>query len=128
MKRSMGLLVAAMLVAGSVSAAAPAFAGDDDVRRSGGCSGNSTWKLKLSEEDGGIEVEYEVDQNVNGDKWRVKLFRNGKRFFRGIRTTKGPSGSFEVERVTANGGGPDHFRARARNRSTDELCKGRATW
>ncbi|HZA20813.1 MAG TPA: hypothetical protein VE889_08195 [Actinomycetota bacterium] len=128
MKRSMGLLVAAMLVAGLLGAAAPAFAGDDDIRRSGGCSSNSEWKLKLSEEDGGIEVEYEVDQNVNGDKWRVKLFRDGKRFFRGTRTTKGPSGSFEVRRVTNNGSGPDHFRAKARNLSTDEVCRGKATW
>jgi hypothetical protein len=67
-----------------VAASVPvALAGDDDVRRSGGCSGNSTWKLKLSEEDGKIEVEDEVDQNVTGDTWRVRLFNDGNRFFRG---------------------------------------------
>jgi hypothetical protein len=98
-----------------------ALAGDDDVRRSGGCSGNSTWKLKLSEEDGKIEVEYEVDQNVTGDTWRVRLFNDGNRFFRGVRTTMGPSGSFEVEKVTGNRSGPDVIRARARNTATDEL-------
>jgi hypothetical protein len=124
----MSALIAGALLVGWLGAAAPALAGDDNVRRSGSCSGNSNWKLKLSEEDGGIEVEFEVDQNVTGDKWRVKLFREGKRFFRGTRTTTGPSGSFEVERVIKNGGGRDNFRARARNLSTDEVCRGKATW
>lgn len=129
MKRSIALTTGALLVAGLLSAVVPAaMAGDNDVRRGGGCSSDSTWKLKLSEEDGGIEVEYEVDQNVTGDRWRVKLFRDGKRFFKGTRTTKGPSGSFEVERVTKNGGGSDRFKARARNLSTGERCRGKAIW
>jgi len=105
----------------------PSAAGNDDVRRSGSCGGNSEWKLKLSPEDGRLEVEFEVDQNVNGDKWRVIMRHEGDRFFRGVRTTKAPSGSFEVRRVVDDEAGKDSFTARARNLSTDELCRGTAS-
>jgi hypothetical protein len=39
--------------------------------------------------------------------------RNGTRFFKGTRTTKPPSGSFEVRRVISNASGDDTVRARA---------------
>lgn len=122
------IFVALALSATMALAASPsALAGDRDVLRSGSCSGNSNWKLKLSPEDGGIEVEFEVDQNVVGDRWRVTVKRNGDRFFRGYRTTRAPSGSFEVRRVLGASGGTDLFVARARNLSTDELCRGSAS-
>ena len=34
-------------------------------------------KLKLSDENGRIEIELEVDQNRNGITWRVVVCRNG---------------------------------------------------
>lgn len=107
--------------------ALPAAAGGGDVLRSGNCSGSSDWKLKLSPQDGGLEVEFEVDQNVSGDKWRVVMKHDGNRFFKGQRTTKGPSGSFEVRRVVDNNAGTDQVTARARNLSTDEVCRGSAS-
>lgn len=110
-----------------VMAVAPlASANDADVIREGRCSGRSDWKLKLSPEDGRIEVEYEVDQNRVGDTWKIRLKHDGKRFFKGKRTTKGDSGSFEVRRVQPNHRGKDRFRARAVNLRTDEVCRGRA--
>lgn len=110
-----------------VMAAAPlASANDADVIREGRCSGRSDWKLKLSPEDGRIEVEYEVDQNRVGDAWKIRLKHDGKRFFKGKRTTKGDSGSFEVRRVQPNQRGKDRFKARAINLRTDEVCRGRA--
>ena len=108
--------------------AGAAGAKDGDIIRTGQCSGASDWKLKLSLENGRIEVEYEVDSNVVGQAWRVRLFHNGDRFFLGERTTKGPSGSFEVRRVVDNRDGDDVIRARARNPQTEETCGGRATW
>jgi len=106
----------------------PATAGDEPrVERRGGCSQSSRWKLKLKKDDGGIEVEYEVDQNVNGERWRVVMKRNGTRFFKGTRTTRPPSGSFEVERHTSDRPGTDRFVARARNLRTGEVCRGRAS-
>ena len=62
--------------------ATTALAGGNDVIREGSCAGQSDWKLKLSPEDGGIEVEFEVDQNVSGDRWRVKIRHDGDLAFR----------------------------------------------
>jgi hypothetical protein len=107
---------------------AVASAGDRDVIREGSCSGRSDWKLKLSPEDGGIEVEFEVDQNVVGDEWRVRIRHDGQLAFRGTRTTRGASGSFELRIVEPNHAGADNFRARARNLSTDEVCAGSASF
>ena len=66
----------------SVAGAVPALARDGDVIERGSCSGSADWKLKLSPEDRKIEVEYEVDSNVNGQSWKVKIFKNGDRIFR----------------------------------------------
>jgi len=121
------VLAIAVMTAALVAGAGSAAGKDPEVIRRGGCSGPSDWKLKLKPEDGGIEVEFEVDQNRNGRAWRVVLRHNGVRFFNRIRRTRPPSGSFEVRRVVANKAGADTIRARARNRRTGELCRGRAT-
>ena len=108
--------------------ASSALAGQGDVIRQGSCSGRSDWKLKLSPEDGRIEVEFEVDQNVVGDRWRVRIRHDGDVAFRGTRITQGASGSFEVRIVEPNHAGSDAFRARARNLSTGEVCVGSASF
>jgi hypothetical protein len=118
-------VVGALLIGGS---AAPAVAKDGDVIRRGACSGASDWKLKLSEEDGRIEVEYEVDQNRVGDTWRVRIRHDGDLVFAGRRTTRAPSGSFEVRLLQRNRPGDDVFRGRAVNLRTGEACGGRAVW
>jgi hypothetical protein len=105
-----------------------ASAGQNDVIREGSCADTSDWKLKVSPEDGRLEVEFEVDQNVSGDRWRVRIRHDGDLVFRGIRTTGGASGSFEVRIVENDTAGSDAFRARARNLSTDEVCVGRVTF
>ena len=118
-----GVMVLA-LAGGAVTASA----NEADVIRRGSCSGASAWKLKLSPENGRIEVEFEVDQNRVGRRWRVTLRRNGVRIFRAIRVTRAPSGSFEVRRVARNGSGRDRFVARARNLRSRESCRGVATF
>jgi hypothetical protein len=75
----------------------------------GSCGGSSDWKLKLSPEDNGVEVQFEVDTNRSGRTWTVKIFRNGDRIFRGRRMTGGASGSFTVRRVTDDTSGTDRF-------------------
>ena len=94
----------------------------------GAAAGRSDWKLKLSEENGRIEVEYEVDQNVVGDVWRVRIRHDGDLVFAGRRTTTAPSGSFEVRILQRNRAGDDVFRGRAVNLRTGETCGGRAVW
>jgi hypothetical protein len=128
MARGRRLAIAGLLTVGLLVPAGAASAKDGDVIREGRCSGASDWKLKLSEENNRIEVEYEVDSNVNGQTWRVRLFRNGNRFFLGTRVTQGPSGSFEVRRVIDNLAGDDVVTARARNLGNGEICRGRAVW
>jgi hypothetical protein len=125
MRKAVAVSLVALFV---LSVPAVASAGDRDVIREGPCSGRSDWKLKLSPEDGRIEVEFEVDQNVVGDEWRVRIRHDGEIAFRGTRTTRGASGSFELRIVEPNHAGADSFRARARNLSTDEVCAGIASF
>lgn len=122
------VFVASMLCLVTIGVAVPARAKDGDVERSGSCSGRSDWKVKLSEENGTTEVEYEVDQNRIGDVWRVRVRRDGNLVFSGTRRTRGPSGSFEVRIVRPNPPGDDVFTAHAVNASTGEVCTGRAVW
>jgi hypothetical protein len=99
-----------------------------DVIRTGNCSNNSDWKLKLSPENGQIEVEFEVDTPRIGQTWNVTLKKNGTAFFQGMRTTKAPSGSFTVRRVVSNPAGTDDFVGRAVNQTTGEVCRGTASF
>ena len=101
---------------------------EGDVITQGSCSGSTDWKLKLSEEDGRIEVEFEVDQNQNGLTWDVKLKRNGNTVWTGQRTTQPPSGSFEVRKVISDGAGADQIVARATYAASGEVCRGTATF
>jgi hypothetical protein len=119
------LALGVLLIGGS---ALPSLAKDGDVIRRGACSGASDWKLKLSAENGRIEVDYQVDQNRVGDTWRVRIRHDGDLVFAGKRITKAPSGSFEVRILQADRSGDDVFKARAVNLRTGEVCGGRAVW
>lgn len=112
------LTVAASVAIGSVAlATAPAYAkggGDDGrVEARGVCSGG-VWKLKAKHDDGRIEYEFEVDTNKAGQTWAVKVSDNGSTVWSGSRTTAGPSGSFSLERTTANRSGSDKIVATPR--------------
>ncbi len=121
--RQITTVLVAVLGATLVLAAAAA-AKDGDVLRAGTCTQASTSKLKLGPEDGGIEVEFEVDQNRNGVRWKVVVVRNGSVVASRTRVTRGPSGSFELELVTRNVSGTDRFVARATR--AGETCTARA--
>jgi hypothetical protein len=121
-------LAAAALVAATlpVLATAPAHAGDDnEVIRTGSCSGSADWKIKAKPDDGRLEVEAEIDSNRNGQQWRWRLKRDGNLLARGTSTTRGPSGSFEVERKVSNTRGKDVFKFRARHNG--QVCVARVT-
>ncbi|HMJ03826.1 MAG TPA: hypothetical protein VK506_12850 [Conexibacter sp.] len=89
--------------------------GRDDGRRlvAGSCTGAATSKLKVKNDDGRLEVEFEVDQNRSGVTWQVRISRNGSPVVRTSATTGGRSGSFSVERKIGNPAGSDRISARA---------------
>jgi hypothetical protein len=115
----------------SAAAMAPATAvakhgGGDDVRANGTCSKGSTAKLKVGPDDNRLETEFEVDQNRNGVRWKVVLRRNGRVVVSTTRTTRAPSGSFELRRLLSDGAGKDRITATATSPS-GETCTARAT-
>ena len=129
-----GLLATAPLVSGRNGADDPA--GDDrggdrsraaDVRVAGTCTLSSSAKLKLSPEDGRVEVEFEVDENRNGKKWGVTMKRNGTRVVSRSAVTRAPSGSFEARAVIAAGSPRTTVTAVARRAATGEVCRATAT-
>ena len=95
-------------------------------RVAGSCTGNSTAKLKVKLRDGRWETEFEVDQNRVGVTWDVRLSRNGNVVVSTTRTTRAPSGSFEIERKLRNGAGRDRISARATSPS-GEVCSAAIT-
>jgi hypothetical protein len=97
-----------------------------EIRVAGSCTGNSRAKLKVKRDRGRLKAEFEVDQNVNGVAWAVKLSRNGNVAVETTRTTHAPSGSFSVERRLSNGAGPDTIGATATS-PTGEVCTASAT-
>ena len=127
MQKGMRLILAGLVAATILAVTPAAFAGQakhgNGVEKSGMCSANSTWKLKAKPDNGRLEVEFEVDQNVNGDTWNVRLRDNGMTFFKGTRVTQPPSGSFTVNKRTDNLDGTDQISARAANQSTGEVCR-----
>lgn len=127
MRKTTKLMAVALVGASLLSLAPAASASDGGVIRRGSCSAQSTWKLKAKPDSGRIELEFEVDQNVVGQRWRVTIRRNGAPIFSGVRITQAPSGSFDVQLRPANSAGADRFVARATNRSTGETCVGALT-
>jgi hypothetical protein len=128
MRRLTGIVAATVVVAALGLGVTPiASAKDGDVRVAGTCTEASGSKLKLSAENGRIEVEFEVDQNRNGVRWIVSVSQNGRKRFAGTRVTKAPSGSFTTRLVAPNTAGADRFSARATSPS-GEVCTARATF
>ena len=116
-----------VLAASLASAATVSHARGRGVVRRGACSGAAHWKLKLKPDNGHIEVEFEVDQNVAGKVWRVRMIHNGAQILAGHRTTHGPSGSFTVRVLATNAAGIDGFVARATAIGSGQTCVGRAS-
>lgn len=113
-KWSVGITVSVLaVVIALVAAPVGAAKRGDDIRVAGVCTNASTSKLKLSAEDRGIEVEFEVDHNRIGAPWRVVLVHERRVAWKGTVRTRGPSGSFDVERRVRDLPGADAFTARA---------------
>ncbi|WP_370246673.1 hypothetical protein [Nocardioides sp.] len=116
--------LAAGLTAGLVLGTAPAQASGSDgrVQRTGSCSGSTDWKIKAKPDDGRVEVEAEIDSNRTGQRWTWTLRHDGGASANGTSVTRGPSGSFSVERRLVDGPGSDSFVFRAVNPRSGEVC------
>jgi len=123
--------VFASLAVGAVMAiAVPGIAsakGGDGVTVKGTCTATSSSQLKLKADNGRIETEFEVDQNVVGATWKVTMIDNGTVVARANATTTAPSGSFTVRRLIPNRAGTDKVTARAKNVATGEICSATAS-
>jgi hypothetical protein len=123
--RKLTMFVALVGLAAVLPSVAPART--PESIRTGGCSNGADWKLKAKADDGRIQVEFEVDQNVNGRRWNVTITRDSAVVFRGVRTTRPPSGSFEVNRRIANPPGRDRIVGVART-PRGAVCRGALTF
>jgi hypothetical protein len=124
--RTLALLVGVVAVVVAVPALAPAKSSPGVIRQ-GKCSGSASWKLKAKLDDGLIETEFEVDQNIAGRRWNVVITRDGTTVFRGARATRPPSASFTVERRIRNPAGSDRIVARAQAARGGQVCRGVVT-
>ena len=88
----------------------------------GNCTAATDWKLKAKPRDGRLEVEFEVDSNVTGQRWTYTLRHDGTVKASGARTTKAPSGSFSVEKRLPNAAGVHTISATSKNARTGETC------
>ena len=123
--RTAHLAVAVVAAASLVAVAGPAEAsGGNDVVKRGNCARTTDWKLKVGPDDGRLEVEGEIDSNRNGQTWTWLIRHNGSVSARGTKTTRAPSGSFEVRRVLVNMPGTDTIVFRATNTRNGEVCRG----
>ena len=127
MRKAIRLGLATMSLAMALGTPAFASPAKGGVQKSGPCSAASTWKLKASPDSGRIEVSFEVDSNVAGQKWSVTLKDNGVKVWSGTATTQAPSGSFEVRKFIANKAGADKIQGTASFAATGEVCKGTVT-
>jgi hypothetical protein len=128
MIRTVTSTTAAAAAALALAAAPPAVANEGDVDETGQCSQFGRYDLKLSPQNGRIEVEFEVDVNRRGQRYRVRLFQDGRRVERGVHTTRGPSGSFTVRAVRPDSASADRIRARAVRVGGGNSCGGSASF
>jgi hypothetical protein len=89
----------------------------------GTCTATTDWKLTAKARDRRIEVEFEVDSDISGQRWTYRIRHDGTVKASGKRTTHAPSGSFSVEKRLRNAAGVHTIGATAKNARTGESCK-----
>jgi hypothetical protein len=101
--------------------------GDDEVRRTGSCSGTADWRVRArSDDDQRIELRGRVSGTRSGQAWTWKIKHNGSISAQGRAVTR--DGYFEVRRSLVDLAGVDHCVFRAVRASTGEVCRGRIDW
>lgn len=113
-------VVGSVLAVGTPIAFASAASADTEKR--GSCSkGDAIYDFEVDKDDGRYEVNFEVDSNVDGERWRVRLYHEGNRFYSSVNTTDN-EGEADVEANRPNTRGKDHFKVTALNLRSGETC------
>jgi hypothetical protein len=118
-----------LTAAAAILAAVPSSvaASDDEVRRTGSCTGMSDWEMRAKwDDDERIELRGRVEHTRSGQTWAWKIKHNGSVSAQGRVVTR--SGGFEVRRALVDLAGVDHCVFRAERLKTGEVCRGRIDW
>lgn len=115
---------AGMLAAGAwaiTPASAAPVAADVERELGGRCSASSTYEFNVEKERKRIDVDVDVEAVRQGQKWKVRVWHNGKRIAKVTRVTD-REGEFEVDRNVRNKKGKDRLTFKAVS-STGEVCR-----
>ena len=80
----------------------------------------TTWEFNLEKEGKRIDVDLDVEAQRAGQRWDVRLYHNGKRVTKVVRTTDA-EGEFELDRNRPNKKGTDTLRFKATSSSGEVL-------
>ena len=112
-KLAVAVCVALALALGAAAPALGSARDDDDARVKGTCGRGVTSQLRLRAEDGAISVEFELDSNRGGQRWRLVLVHERRVVWRGRARTRSGSGSFRIRRSVPDFSGVDQVSVRA---------------
>lgn len=110
-----------LVITAAVATFSPAFAKTGDIIKRANCPGSAKSKLKASPENGRIEVEYEIDDAVAGERWQIILKKGNRRIFKGVRTVN-KAREIHLRKVIRNEPGTERISAKARNLDTGGRC------
>jgi hypothetical protein len=117
-RRTTATLGVATLLAAPLALAAPAMATEKEFGV-GGAQGN----FEVEREHGGYKVSAKVQDAASGSKWRITLWHDGNRIFRGVRTADGDGDVREVSRQRPNTRGADVFRVKIKRVGGDSAVR-----
>lgn len=112
---------AATLAVAMPTAALVAAPAQADTERQERCAGGIV-ELSVDREAGRWEVDAQVDNMSAGQRWRIVLKQDGRRYFRDVRTTD-REGELDVDRRRADTSGRDTFRMKATRLSDGTTCR-----
>ena len=90
------------------------------------CSDGAKVGLDLALGGGGFAVLLEIHRSPIGDKWRIKMWHDGRLFYAKTKVAS-DSGDVIANPLSNRGQHPDSVRAHAVDTSTGEICIARAT-
>jgi hypothetical protein len=123
MKKALLALAAVVVVAAVAIGSWIAFGGESDVETRGTCGGNA-YELAVEEEDGGLDVTFELQAAAPGETWTVLVEQDGNTLLEGERTTD-EDAELDLD-APANGDEGDEFTVTA-TPTTGEPCTATVT-